>query len=66
MGSKGISLKRKERIKEMDSLLIKGAEELTMAKSLSRDKKSFGCLMFFRASMSLGRRKGHFRTLATW
>jgi len=66
MGSKEISLKRKERIKERDSLLIKSVEELTVAKSLFRDKKSSGCLMRFRASMSLGRRRGHSKTSAIW
>ena len=37
-----------------------------MAKSLFRDKKSSACLMHFRASISLGRRRGHSRVSTTW
>ena len=74
MGSKRVSLKkrkkkkrkRKQKRKERESLLIKSAEELTMVKSFFRDKKSFSYLMCFRASMSLGRRRGRSKALATW
>jgi len=58
--------RRKEKRKKRESLLIKSAKELTMAKSLFRDKKSSGCLICFRASISLGRRRGCFRASTTW
>ena len=43
-GSKGTSVKRKERTKERESLLIESVKELTMPKSLFRDEKSFVAL----------------------
>ena len=37
---------------------MKHAKELTRARSLFRDRKRFGYLMSFKASMSLGSRRG--------
>ena len=39
-------------------MLIRHAEELTRARSLFRDRKRSGCLMFFKAAISFSKRKG--------
>ena len=42
----------------------KHVEELTKARSLFRDKKRSGWLIFFYAAMSFGRRRGCFKASA--
>lgn len=45
---------------------VKCVKNLTKTKSLFKDMKSSYCLTFFKASMSLGSRKGRFRASATY
>ena len=40
-------------------------DELTMARSLFKNMKRFGCLTRLRASMSFGRRRGCTKAIAT-
>ena len=39
-------------------MLIRHAEELTRARSLFRDRKRSGYLMFFKATISFSKQKG--------
>ena len=57
-------VREKKRKKERKTLLVKYAKELTKARSLFRDKKRSGCLMCFKASMSLGSKRGRSRASA--
>ena len=47
-------------------LIKKCGYELTMARSLFRDKKRSGCLMHLKASMSLDRKRGCSKTSVMW
>ena len=45
--------------------LVRHVKKLTKEKSLFRDRKRSYCLMFFKAAMSFGSRRGYSKVSAT-
>ena len=43
---------------------VRQVERLTKARSLFRNRKRFGCLTFFNAAISFGKRRGYSKTSA--